>query len=145
MATRSAIVMHNGHHQNYRSIYCHWDGYPEHNGVVLLEHYTNPDKVSELISLGNLSSLGPDIGEKHDFDARDESVCTFYGRDRGEEEQEAKAFDTLNEVFNHYYAAGCDYLYVFHPNDYEDWACYTVTGRDYINLYKIREQEKENA
>lgn len=145
MATRSAIIVHDGHHQNYRGIYCHWDGYPEYNGTTLLQYYTNPDKVAELISLGNLSSLGPEIGEKHAFDARDESICTFYARDRGEEDQEARSFATLEEAFSHYDHCGCEYLYVFHPNDYEDWACFTVTDKNYINLYDVLEKEKADA
>ena len=146
MATRSAILMHDGHHRNYRSIYCHWDGHPAYNGMILLEHYTNPDKVAELISLGSLSSLGPEIGEKHDFDQRDENVCTFYGRDRGEEDVGAELFATLEEAFEFCSHAGCEFLYVFHPNDYEDWACYSAHDREYINLYKIREEmETENA
>lgn len=146
MGTRSAIVMHDGHHRNYRGIYCHWDGYPEYNGMILLEHYTNPDKVGELISLGDLSSLGDEIGEKHAFNNRDEKHCTFYGRDRGESGTDAKSFATIEDVMDYYSPAGIEYIYVFHPNDYEDWSCYRVHDKQYINLYKIREElEKEDA
>jgi hypothetical protein len=146
MATRSAIIVHDGTHRNYRGIYCHWDGYPEHNGVVLLQHYTDPDKVAELISLGSVSSLGPEIGEKHDFDSRDMNVCTFYGRDRGEEDVGATEFETLEQAVDYYDRSGCEYIYVFHPNDYEDWGCYTIVSKEYINLYDVRkEQEKDHA
>ena len=37
MGTRSRIgVMHG---DVVKSVYCHWDGYLEHNGVILQEHY----------------------------------------------------------------------------------------------------------
>jgi hypothetical protein len=96
MATRSNIA--------YRtvdgrivSVYCHWDGYPENNGRILAEHYTDNDKIVELITLGGISSLRPEVGEKHGFsyretDMTDEAfeaaygnMTTFYCRDRGEE------------------------------------------------------------
>jgi hypothetical protein len=145
MATRSAIVMHDGTHQNYFGIYCHWDGYPEYNGMILIEHYLDINKVKELISLGDLSSLGDEIGEKHAFNNRDEKYCTFYGRDRGEPGTNAKPFASLEDVIN-YYRPAVDYVYVYHPNDYEDWTCYDTSSGTYINLYKVREaQEKENA
>jgi len=142
MGTRSAIVVHNGHHQNYRGIYCHWDGYPEYNGMILLEHYIDPEKVSQLIALGNLSSLGDNIGEKHNFNDRDETVCTAYSRDRGEEEQAALEFTNLDDVFSHYDHCGCEYIYIFQPNDYEDWACYETSSRKYINLYDIKQRQE---
>ena len=79
-------------------IYTHSDGYPEHHGPILLEHYNTSEKVAELLGLGDLSVLGPQIGEKHDFDwaftvdrdtwANDPRYqwCRAYGRDRGEED-----------------------------------------------------------
>ena len=35
-------------------VYSHWDGYPEHNGVVLIENYNNINKMNELIRNGLL-------------------------------------------------------------------------------------------
>ena len=85
MATRSNIgyILPNG---NVRSIYAHWDGYPAHNGRILFENYTAAYKIAQLIEMGDVSSLGAEIGRKHSFDARDgeENWTTFYGRDRGE-------------------------------------------------------------
>jgi hypothetical protein len=83
MATRSTIAMIAEDGQMVRSVYCHWDGYPDGVGATLREHYTDPAKIQQLLDLGDISSLREDIGEQHDFDsARD--VTTFYGRDRGE-------------------------------------------------------------
>lgn len=93
MATRSLIGKLNSDNTvNY--IYCHWDGYPSHNGAILQEHYNTLEKVDALLALGDLSSLGKEIGEKHDFDFHfgkpNEDWCTAYGRDREEDEEDVE-------------------------------------------------------
>jgi hypothetical protein len=101
MSTRSMIAkkLPDG---RFRAIYSHWDGYPSHNGRILLEHYSDSAKLDRLLDLGNISVLREEVGEKHDFDmkmlAGGEKWTTAYGRDRGDEDQEAKVFDTLAEV-----------------------------------------------
>jgi len=98
MATRSTIAIER-EDGTVAQVYCHWDGYLDHNGRILLEHYQDPAKVERLIAEGAISSLKPQIGEKHDFDwhyKRDdipqdmkdiyETLWTmFYHRDRGED------------------------------------------------------------
>lgn len=92
MATRSTIALEFAD-GTVQQVYCHWDGYLEHNGHILFEHYQDPFKLRDLIDLGDISSLGPQIGTKHDFDLKTpEGECTFYGRDRGETGIEAKKF-----------------------------------------------------
>jgi hypothetical protein len=44
------------------SIYSHWDGYPEFNGVKLVEHFNTKEKVQELIDLGDISCLWTNAG-----------------------------------------------------------------------------------
>jgi hypothetical protein len=44
------------------SVYCHWDGYPEFNGVKLVEHFNSYDKASELIDGGDISALWTNVG-----------------------------------------------------------------------------------
>ena len=95
MATRSNIAYRTPEGRIV-SVYCHWDGYPAHNGEMLRRHYTTNEKIAELISLGSLSSLRPEIGVKHDFssldtdmtseefDAKYGEMTTAYHRDRGE-------------------------------------------------------------
>ena len=85
MATRSTIALEFAD-GTVGKVYCHWDGYLEHNGQLLLKHYSNPFILRDLIDLGDISSLAPVIGTKHSFDDRAacEGVTTFYGRDRGE-------------------------------------------------------------
>ena len=92
MATRSNIAYKTAAGK-IRSVYCHWDGYPEHNGEMLRRHYTDQSKVEALVGLGSLSSLGEEIGEKHPFDknyeqpelALTDNWTLAYNRDRGED------------------------------------------------------------
>ena len=104
MSTRSRIGIVN-EDGKVVSIYCHWDGYPQNNGRILLESYTDPKKVKALISLGDISLLEAEIEPKaetapsryadmegdrkkmvkHSFDTPQEGVVVAYGRDRGED------------------------------------------------------------
>ena len=87
MATRSNIAMKTLEGKIV-SVYCHWDGYVANNGKILLENYTDIDKIEALVALGSISSLGEQIGDKQDFMDRDtqkDEWTLFYSRDRGEE------------------------------------------------------------
>jgi hypothetical protein len=71
-----------------RTIYCHSDGYPEHQLPILTQHYSSIEKVEELLNLGDISSLGeriaPNLEEEHTFKNRVKGVTVAYHRDRGE-------------------------------------------------------------
>ena len=87
MATRSNIAMKTAEGKIV-SVYCHWDGYVANNGRILLENYTDIDKIEALVALGSISSLGTAIGDKQDFDDRStqkDEWTLFYSRDRGEQ------------------------------------------------------------
>ena len=140
MATRSAIgiVTPEG---KVRAVYCHWDGYPQHVGKVLDKHYTSIDKVYALMDQGNLSSLAAEIGDKHDFDTRVEGICTFYGRDRGEEGCESRVFATPKKFIKHYEESWCEYFYLF---DNGVWTVYH--NNKFISVDDaIKEIENEEA
>jgi hypothetical protein len=62
MSTRSFIGMVN-RDLTITSVYCHWDGYPEYNGKMLLEHYDTPAKVRKLLHKGDFSSLQKNISD----------------------------------------------------------------------------------
>jgi hypothetical protein len=123
------IAIENPHSLAVKSVYCHWDGYLEHNGSILNTHYSNSPKVNNLIALGDLSSLRPEIGEKHLFssielpkdqrEAHEEAVkdmCTFYTRDRGETAP-YKHFGTVKEAVAYYDGSWCEYFYLFKYDD----------------------------
>ena len=124
MATRSSIGVKTA--DGILSIYCHWDGYPSHNGKILKEHYTSPTKVMELLQLGNLSILGPELGEQHDFDGGGvPGWCTAYGRDRGETEQNAITHKTIKEWKGARSNWCCEYGYLFDVATGK-WKTYTI-------------------
>jgi hypothetical protein len=97
------------HGDNCKSGYCHWDGYLEYNGSILQKHYDSA-KANNLVALGDLSSLKPEIGIQHafgyhgteisaeDYEKQFGNMCTFYGRDRGESNVEFQT-DTDFEAF----------------------------------------------
>lgn len=70
MATRSIIGILDGN--TVKSVYSHWDGYPEHNGKILISSYQTKEKVQELIGNGPISELGPTIGETRFFNQPDD-------------------------------------------------------------------------
>ena len=96
MATRSRIGIINKGEVVADTVYCHWDGYPQYVGAVLKLYYTDVDKIKELISGGNLSSISKFIGEKHDLEKQDKyrAWCTYYKRDRGEDGVDPQWLDT---------------------------------------------------
>ena len=87
MSTRSRIGILNPNGST-RTIYCHSDGYPEHQLPILTQHYSSIEKVEELLNLGDISSLGeriaPNLEEEHTFKDRVKGVTVAYHRDRGE-------------------------------------------------------------
>lgn len=114
MATRSNIAIVN-QDKSISSIYCHWDGYPEYVGKMLLNHYTTVDIVTELLNLGNLSNLDKNVNptDIHTFDKPQDGVCIAYGRERGEKDQEAIVFEDLGEFEDSASNSWADYQYLF--------------------------------
>lgn len=122
MGTRSRIgVMHG---DVCKSVYCHWDGYLEYNGMLLQEHYDSA-KANHLVALGDLSSLRPEIGEAHAFSYHDlpedqveafkattANMCTFYGRDRGETGTEFRSDLTFEAFFERAVGCGAEWYYI---------------------------------
>jgi hypothetical protein len=111
MATRSTIALLRDNGEVVK-VYCHWDGYLENNGELLVKHYNTPEKIEALLAHGDISSLGTCVGKKHPFDlflkdkmseedkalaeqAEAEGWTLYYGRDRGETGTEAKVYADL--------------------------------------------------
>jgi len=122
MGTRSTIALEFAD-GTVEQVYCHWDGYLEHNGKILFEHYTDPFKLRDLIDMGGISSLGKVIGKKHPFGpawnetniakkakiesefeaAREAGYTTFYARDRGEDVTKEQFVDFQDYLAHHQY------------------------------------------
>ena len=84
MSTRSSITakLSDG---SYASIYCHFDGYPECVGEMLMTHYIHQDKIDQLLALGDLSSLHEncDKPKGHSYHTPIDGYTIAYHRDRG--------------------------------------------------------------
>jgi hypothetical protein len=100
------------------SMYCHWDGYPEFNGVKLVENFNTREKVKELIDGGDISSLWTNERWSNDLLDRHRDVYgPQYYSQRGEDcppRLDANKYD--------YLANGEEYAYIYTLNN--EWVCY---------------------
>jgi len=110
MSTTSTIAVVNTD-GTVTQIYCHWDGYLEHNGRMLVNHYPTLELASKMVKKGDLSSLGTTIGRKHEFNANVE-CCTYYGRDRGETHTKPKKFKSLEDYVSNGRTEEYNYLFM---------------------------------
>jgi hypothetical protein len=155
MGTRSRIAVMHG--DVCKSVYCHWDGYYAHNGYILLNHYDSA-KANQLVALGDLSSLGPEIGEKHSFDiqakygtpeylAEQEAkaqMCTFYGRDRGESTTWAVSHNFF-EFMDLCEKSTAEYFYVMKDDVWYAGRMYGPDAKTLQPLAEIMAKEKVEA
>jgi hypothetical protein len=96
------------------SIYSHWDGYPEFNGVKLVENFNTKEKVQELVDLGDISCIWTNLGFNQE--TLPETGPLPYSS-RGEDcppRLDANKYD--------YLADGEEYAYIFTQN--QQWVCY---------------------
>ena len=140
MSTRSIIAIR----QKDGSIkcnYCHWDGGPEYNGVILWKHYQDRKKVKELIALGSLSYLAPNVapepGVEHSFDKPAKGVCVAYCRDRGEdwETNKPRVLANDDEFLKYAQDSWAEYIYIYELDD--RWQTIFLNGDDDILLENI--------
>ena len=116
MSTRSLIRMQTKN--GIEAIYCHFDGYPEHHGPVLVRHYATADAVAALLDLGDLSVLGPQVGRRHKFATHGENAeaqewCLACGRDRGDKDAGRRAYATEAEFLAAAPDRWAEYVYLF--------------------------------
>jgi hypothetical protein len=152
MATRSSISIRN-EDGSYTGIYCHWDGYLSNNGRILEHHYANEDKIRQLMALGSLSSLRPEIGEKHPFDNphkwgtpeheawenRYKDWCTAYGRDRGEKNVAAVTTHTVMDLLD---KLGQEYDYLWFDGRWH--VRFYATDTRFVTLDEAQQLEAED-
>lgn len=153
MSTNSTIsIQHKD--GDIETVYCHWDGYLQHNGQVLYAMYDTPEKVQELINHGDMSSLDINIGEQINMDdlndnrRRTNLQCSFYHRDRGEElEIGTLGEDVGAEQFNYLFDERDNTWYLLNDgllNDRTplidaikaDYNAYLMEDNEYAYLYE---------
>jgi hypothetical protein len=112
MATRSRIGLQLAD-GSVLSVYSHWDGYPEFNGVKLVEHFNSYEKAAELIDGGDISCLWTNSGWNN------ETLPTTgpqYYSSRGDVTE-----PRLDETLDEYLGNGEEYAYLFANGE---WVCY---------------------
>jgi len=118
MSTRGVIAFENPDDKTCRAIYVHFDMYLDGAGLCLINHYTTPERVEQLLALGGLSALGDKLSED-DPEPEAQDVCIAYHRDYGEEydaPDEWESADKLLEQAHHMYWA--EYVYVFRDGEW---------------------------
>lgn len=150
MSTRSEIGILNKD-GTVTSIYCHWDGYPKYNGVILSEYYTKEEIVRKLIRNGDLSSLGesisPDKGTKHNFDNPQEDVCIYYHRDRGEEWEQVKprTYSNIKRWVKEVQRGCQEYIYLFKNDKWYFTHTTRIKWKELKKATTMREHDSSNA
>lgn len=132
MGTRSTIAVQRADGSVVQT-YCHWDGYIDHNGRILQEFYNDQELAEKLVSLGDMSSLGPrcEPAGEHSFEDREDGVTCYYGRDRGETDCEPVVFADEEEYLRKF--AGQEYDYLFKDDKWlvsEHGGAYRVLARE---------------
>jgi hypothetical protein len=113
MGTRSRVGIMQG--DVCKSVYCHYDGYLDHTGRLLQEHYDQA-QIEQLMNLGDNSGIQESLAEMN-----------FY-KDRGETDvgyQEAHTFEEFLEQVE-----GCcgEYYYVMRDGVWYAGCVYETQG-----------------
>lgn len=132
MATRSIISIHTNDNE-YLTIHCHYDGYPEHNGRVLLNCIKNYKDAINLVSNGELSYI--DIPEnKKVYHYSDMKICRYDDDTSHSVIHHHTYFDVINYFMNGNYEF-IDYLYIWDKT--EGWTF--ISSEDIFSRYKLNE------
>jgi hypothetical protein len=129
MGTRSRIGIQLAD-ESILSVYCHYDGYPEFNGVKLVEHFNSRDAVTELIDGGDISCLWTNAGWNNE--TLPETGPLYYSS-RGEDSPPRLDADL------------CEYLLAVNAEEYHylfrngKWVCYEMNplGNELPKLTEI--------
>lgn len=120
MSTRSYIGYKDGNNVIYA--YCHFDGYIEHNGVILNECYSTLNKVKTLVDRGDFSSLSANIKGIQYYENEPSGKCN------------------LEEYFKINIEDGIDFSYLYEEG--KGWS--VVDGFNRYNLNDYIEKHRDN-
>ena len=127
MATRGRIGIELAD-ESILSVYCHWDNYPEFNGVKLQEHFNSYEKAAELIDGGDISALWTNAGWSNESLPE---VGPLYYSSRGENVR-----PRLDVNLIEYLGDGEEYAYLFTNGE---WVCYNMHQFDDSKLPEVVE------
>ena len=123
MGTRSRIGIQLAD-ESILSVYCHYDGYPEFNGVKLQEHFNSYDAATELIDGGDMSSLWTNAGWNNEVLP---ATAPLYYSSRLPSDNTEPRYDMS---LGTYLANGEEYAYLFANGK---WVCYNT--QDWSETY----------
>jgi hypothetical protein len=98
-----------------KSVYCHYDGYLDHTGRILQDHW-DQDMVLELMELGDNSGIQVTLEEMN-----------FY-KDRGETGVEAIRANTFKEFIDQVQSCFAEYYYVMRDGVWYAGCVYETQG-----------------
>jgi len=140
MATRARIAIQT--ENGIIGAYQHWDGYPGGLGYNLIDNWYKADKIIDAIKLGNSSKWGVIIGEKIDFDDRNNPMQdvqnVYYTRDRGEKDQGPKVYKNEEDYLDKGFNSGEDYIYLAKNTGQKDYL-----GNEQVTWYYASYNSKE--
>lgn len=135
MSTRCYIAKQVGPDQ-YRTIFCHFDGYLAYVGALLAEHYDTEEKLDRLLDVGDIDVLYPQLDPNpdspHSAENPQKGVTRAYGRDYGDTDSEAK-IKSLQELDDE--EGWIEYVYVFTENG--QWK-YFHNGQSQEGLHDLK-------
>ena len=129
MGTRSFIGIQN-EDESIRYVYCHWDGYPSHNGKILNEHYTDRKKVDKLLDGGDMSVLNEDITD-----------VEYYNQMRGQDpDNDAALVDNMVVFLEDIKNSWCEWVYIL--NKHNTWM--VSSDADWTDIKPLNEVLSED-
>lgn len=140
MSTRSLIGIQRGNKVQYS--YCHHDGYLDWVGKVLTKCYDTEPKITELLSFGDMSSLGAMLNFNPNYSGRlddiENSGCEFYERDRGERGTYLHRPEVDVDKYDFRCQSDADYIYLFKDNE---WYVLSAYADDFAKVKDLLEKK----
>ena len=113
MGTRSRVAVMHG--DVCKSVYCHYDGYLDYAGRILLEHYDST-AANALIARGDNSGVKETLEDMN-----------FYS-DRGEDNVSWQVAHSFDEFLEQVQGCGCEYYYVMRDGVWYAGCVYATEG-----------------
>ena len=124
MGTRSRVAVMHG--DVCKSVYCHFDGYLQYTGEILLKHYDST-RANDLISRGDNSGVKETVEEMN-----------FY-KDRGEDDVSWQVAHSFEEFLEQVDGCGAEYYYVMRDGVWYAGCMYATEGLTEGRLTRLDE------
>ena len=113
MGTRSRVAVMHG--DVCKSVYCHYDGYLDYTGRILLAHY-NSTTANLLIARGDNSGVKETLEEMNFYADRDDDNVSW------------QVSHTFEEFLDQVQGNGCEYYYVMRDGVWYAGCVYETQG-----------------